>query len=72
MTRAESNHEVGDERFFRLAGTEGDIAAVAGGLRLGCALHHLGHRADLVGLDQEGVGHALPDAALEKIRIGWT
>ncbi len=47
-----------------------DGDAVAGPLGHVDGLQGLRHRADLVELDQNGVGHALLDAALEDLRVG--
>ena len=65
-----SHRQVRDAGVLGLAGTvrHDHPIAVAGGQAQ--HLLHLRQRADLVGLDQDGIGQALPDALLEQARIG--
>src|SRR5215208_5752050 len=62
--------EVGDGGVLRLAGAVADHGGPAGALGRLHGLKRLGERADLVELDQDGVGGALGDAAPEAGGVG--
>ena len=59
------HREVGDERIFGFARAVRDHRRVAGARRHLHGFERLGQRADLVDLDQDRVGDAFVDAALE-------
>ena len=70
LARAGGHGDVGDGRVLGLAGAVGDDVPVAGPLGHLDHVEGFGQRADLVDLDQDGVGHALLDALGQPLRVG--
>ncbi len=70
LARVGRDREVGDERVLGLARAVRDDRGVAGVLRGADRVERLGERADLVDLDQDRVGDAAVDAALEARGLG--
>src|ERR1700689_1504420 len=65
-----SPREVGDEGVGSLAGTVGDELGVSGVPADGHGLERLGHGADLVDLDQRGIGDAGRDGRADDFGVG--
>ena len=66
----DGDRQVGDRGVLGLARAVAHHAAVAVPMGQVDGVERLGQRADLVHLDQEGVGGALVDAAREPLRVG--
>src|SRR5690606_25415035 len=69
LPAARRDGQVRDERVLRLAGAMRDDEAVAVAAGEVDRVERLGQRADLVDLDQDRVGDALADAALQVLRV---
>ena len=69
MAAAGGDGEVGDEGVLGLAGAVRHVGAVAVPLRQAHGVQGLGHRPDLVRLDEDRVGGADVDAALQEDRV---
>ena len=67
---AAADRDVGDRGVLGLAGAVRDHRRVAGAARQAHGVQRLRQRADLVHLDQDGVGHAGRDALLQRGRVG--
>ena len=67
---AGADRQIRDESVLGLAGAMRDDRAVTGLLRHGHRFQSLGYGADLVELDQNGIGDAVADAFGEDFRIG--
>ena len=62
--------QVGDGGVLGFAGAMGDHGGVAGPVSGLDGLQGLGEGADLVDLDEDGVGHALFDAGFQALGVG--
>src|SRR5690554_1468459 len=70
LTGTGGDRKAGDEGIFGLAGAMADYAGIAGARRQIDGIERLGDRADLVDLDENGVGDALVNAAPKALGIG--
>ena len=70
LAHARGHRQVGDKRILGLAAAVRDHSRITVPAAQLDRLQRLRQRADLVHFDQDGVGHALFDAALQQLDVG--
>src|SRR4029077_13340909 len=71
LANAGGDSKIGDEGVFTLAGTMRHDSRVAVATAEVDGFQRLGQGANLVDLDENGIGHALFDAALQALHVGY-